>query len=167
MPLDFYSFHKYTNKSQDPMDFARMAQSYRDELDKFGFTKAQIVNSEFESSLQGDVMLGGEAGHAALMADASHLHAEWCRSTRRRATCRSARPPTKESLAFGAISKFKATPSRLCAQGGDDNGFGVMAGISTTAPELQVVIANYQISTSLMGPIPGGNDEVDRGPRPP
>jgi hypothetical protein len=47
----------------------------------------------------------------------------------------------------------------LCAQGGDDNGFGVIAGISNTESLLQVIIANYQISKSLMGPIPGGNDE--------
>jgi len=70
VPLDFYSFHKYTNKSQDPMDFGRMAQSYRADLDKYGFTSTQIVNSEFETSLQGDVMLGGEAGHAAFLAEA-------------------------------------------------------------------------------------------------
>ena len=31
------------------MDFARMAKSYRDELDMYGFTKAQIVNSEYET----------------------------------------------------------------------------------------------------------------------
>src|SRR4029077_8919645 len=69
VPLDFYSFHKYTNKSQDPTDFARMARSYRDELDKFGFTSAQIVNSEWESSLQGDPMLGA-AGNAIFTAEA-------------------------------------------------------------------------------------------------
>ena len=71
---------------------------------------------------------------------------------------------TKESLAFSAVSKLNATPSRLCAQGGDDNGFGVIAGISTTDPLLQVIIANYQIAASLMGPIPGGNDEVLQAP---
>ena len=41
LPFDFYSFHKYTNKSQDPMDYARMAQSFRDELDMYGFRKRQ------------------------------------------------------------------------------------------------------------------------------
>jgi hypothetical protein len=35
----------------------------------------------------------------------------------------------------------------------------VMAGISQKDALLQVVIANYQISKSLMGPIPGGNEE--------
>jgi hypothetical protein len=37
LPLDFYSFHKYTNKSQDPMDYARMAQSFRDESTNTAF----------------------------------------------------------------------------------------------------------------------------------
>jgi hypothetical protein len=70
---------------------------------------------------------------------------------------------TKESLAFTAISKFKETPSRRCAQGGDDNGFGVMAGISRSDQKLNVVIANYQISSTLMGPIPCGNEETLAG----
>jgi hypothetical protein len=158
VPLDFYSFHKYTNKSQDPMDYARMARSYRDELDKYGFTNTQIVNSEFESSLQGDVMLGGEAGRAAFTAE-SLMYMQDAPVDRATSYMTIGAAATKESLAFGAISKLKATPSRLCAQGGDDNGFAVLAGVSPSSQLLQVVIANYQISTSLMGPIPGGNDE--------
>jgi xylan 1,4-beta-xylosidase len=158
VPLDFYSFHKYTNKSQDPMDFAREAQSYRADLDKYGFTSTQIVNSEYESSLEGDVMLGGEAGHAAFLADAL-IYMQNGPVDKATSYMTIGSTPTKESLAFGAISKLNATPSRLCGQGGDDNGFGVIAGLSKSSPELHVVIANYQISTSLMGPIPGGNDE--------
>jgi xylan 1,4-beta-xylosidase len=158
VPLDFYSFHKYTNKSQDPMDYARMAQSYRTDLDKYGFTNTQIVNSEYESSLEGDVMLGGDAGHAAFLADAL-IYMQNGPVDRATSYMTIGSAATKESLAFGAISKLNATPSRLCAQGGDDNGFGVIAGLGKSNPELQVVIANYQISTSLMGPIPGGNDE--------
>lgn len=158
LPLDFYSYHKYTNKSQDPMDFARMARSYRTELDKFGFTATQIVNSEWETSLQGDTMLGGEAGHAAFMADAL-IYMQDAPVDKSQSYMQIQATRSKESLAFGVLSKLKTTPSRLCAQGGDDNGFGVLAGLSTTGPELQVVIANYQVAKSLMGPIPGGNDE--------
>ena len=36
--------------------------------------------------------------------------------------------PTKESLAFGAVSKLNATPMRLCVQGANDTGFAVLAG---------------------------------------
>lgn len=158
VPLDFYSFHKYTNKSQDPTDFARMARSYRDELDKFGFASAQIVNSEWESSLQGDPMLGGATGNAIFTAEAL-MYMQDAPVDKSTSYMQTGAAATKESLAFGAISKLNATPSRLCTQGGDDNGFAVLAGLSTSSPELRVVIANYQISKSLMGPIPGGNDE--------
>jgi hypothetical protein len=157
-PLDFYSFHKYTNKSQDPMDYARMARSYRDELDMYGFTATKIVNSEYESSLQGDVMLGGEAGHAAFAAEAlMYMQDGPVDEATSYMTIGAA--ANKESLAFGVISKLNATPQRLCARGGDDSGFAVLAGLGKSTPMLQVVIANYQISTSLMGPIPGGNEE--------
>jgi xylan 1,4-beta-xylosidase len=158
LPLDFYSYHKYTNKSQDPLDFARMARSFRRELDEYGFTQAQIMNTEFASSLQGDVILGGEAGRAAFLAE-SLMYMQDAPVDRAMSYARFSAQPTKSSLAFSAISKLKATPSRLCAQGGDDQGFAVLAGRSESAPELQVVIANYEISPSLMGPIPGGNEE--------
>jgi xylan 1,4-beta-xylosidase len=163
LPFDFYSFHKYTNKSQDPMDYARMAQSFRDELDMYGFTSAKIVNSEWETSLQGDVMLGGEAGHAAFLIDAL-IYMQNGPVDRSMSYMQIGTGDTKESLAFGAVSKLNATPSRLCAQGGDDNGFGVLAGMSKTEPLLQVLIANYQVAKSLMGPIPGGNDEELQAP---
>jgi len=158
VPLDFYSFHKYTNKSNDPMDFARMAQSYRDELDKFGFAKTQIVNSEWESSLQGDPILGGEAGRAVFTAEAL-MYMQNAPVDKSTSYMQIGAGANKESLAFSAISKLNATPSRLCTQGGDDNGFAVLAGLSASDQKLQVVVANYQIAASLMGPIPGGNDE--------
>jgi xylan 1,4-beta-xylosidase len=159
VPLDFYSFHKYTNKSQDPMDFAREAQSYRSDLDANGFTGTQIVNSEWESSLEGDVMLGGLAGNAAFVAE-SLMYMQDAPVDRSTTYMTIGSTATKETLAFEAISKLNATPLRLCAQGGDNNGFAVLAGLGKSTPELQVVIANYQISTSLMGPIPGGNQEA-------
>ena len=114
-------------------------------------------------------MLGGEAGNAAFMAEAlMYMQKAPVDKATRYMTIGSA--ATKETLAFGAISKLNATPLRLCAQGGDHNGFAVLAGLSKSKPELQVVIANYQISTSLMGPIPGGNQEGSTfrewGPRP-
>lgn len=122
---------------QDPLDFARMARSFRKELDEHGFTNAQIVNSEFESSLQGDVMLGGEAGRAAFLAE-SLMYMQDAPVDRAMSYARFGAQSTKSSLALSAISKLKATPSRLCAQRGDDQGFAVLAGRSESAPELRV-----------------------------
>jgi hypothetical protein len=104
-------------------------------------------------------MLGGEAGHAAFTADAL-IYMQNGPVSKSTSYMQIGASQTKESLAFTALSKLKASPTRICAQGGDDNGFGVLAGKSATEPLLQVVIANYQIAQSLMGPIPGGNDEA-------
>jgi len=158
LSLDFYSFHKYTNKSNDPFDFARMAQSFREELDKYGFTKAEIVNSEFESSLQGDPILGGTAGRAVFMAEAL-MYMQDAPVAKSHSYMSIGGTASKESLAFGAVSKLKATPTRLCAQGANDSGFAVLAGRADEGQTLQVLLANYQIPKSLQGPIPGGNEE--------
>jgi hypothetical protein len=158
LPLDFYSFHKYTNKSQDPMDYARMARSFRDELDMFGFTKALIVNSEWESSLQGDVMLGGEAGRAAFVADAL-IYMQNGPVDKSHSYMNIASSSTKKSLAFGAISKFKSTPARLCAQAVTTTASvswrHQQDGADAAGGDRQ--LSDLQVSD---GPIPGGNEEV-------
>jgi hypothetical protein len=155
LPLDFYSFHKYTNGTNDPYEFARMAMSYREELDKFGLTKTEVINSEYETSLNGDVVLGGDAGRAGFMAQ-SLIYMQNAGVARAFVYGRVAATPTKENLAFGAVSKLNATPIKLCTktQAGEDNGFAVLAGRNEdeAKPMLQVVIASYQVSKSLMGP---------------
>ncbi len=159
LPFDFYSYHKYTNKSQDPYDYARMAQSFRDELDGLGFSKTEIMNTEYESSLQGDVMLGGDAGKAAFAADAL-IYMQDGPVDRAMSYMGISTTLTKENRAFQAVSSLSGTPARLATDGGDDKGFGVLAGLGESSKTLRVVIANYQISSTLMGPIPGGNEEV-------
>jgi len=158
LPFDFYSYHKYTNKSNDPFDFARMARSFREELDKYGFTKTEIMNTEFATSLQGDPILGGQAGRAAFIAEAL-MYMQDAPVARAHSYMRIGSTASKESLAFGAVSKLNATPTRLCVQGADDSGFAVIAGRADEGQTLQVLLANYQIPKSLQGPIPGGNEE--------
>ncbi len=158
LPLDFYSYHKYTNKSNDPFDFARMARSFREELDKYGFPNAEIVNSEFATSLQGDPILGGQAGRAAFMAEAL-MYMQDAPVARAHSYMRIGSTASKEGLAFGAVSKLNATPTRLCVQGANDTGFAVLAGRADEGQTLQVLLANYQVPKSLQGPIPGGNEE--------
>ncbi len=166
LPLDFYSFHKYTNKSNDPLDYARIARAYRSELNSFGFWATQIINSEFGTSLGGDPIIGGEKGPGAFaalaqiyMQDApidramSYMLTSPAQANDFTAFSKSA------NLAFSALSSLNATPLRLATTGNDDTGFGVLSGRSVLGKELRVVVANYEISPTLMGPIPGGNDE--------
>jgi hypothetical protein len=166
LPLDFYSFHKYTNSTNDPYELARMAMAHRAELDMFGFTKTDVINSEFETSLMGDVVLGGTAGRAGFMAQ-SLIYLQQAGVARSFMYGGISATPSKENLGYSAVSKLNATPVKLCSktQFGEDNGFAVMAGRNEDEanPLLQVVIASYQVSKSLMGPRPGGDTTVVSG----
>ncbi len=157
-PLDFFSFHKYTDKSNDPFDYVRVAQAYRGLLDGYGFTHTRIVNSEFGYSLAGDPLIGGDAGKAAFAA-AAHLYMQDAPVDLALNYMPITAPPSKENLGFKAVSMLNDTPWRVVATGGDDTGFAVMAGMNPLRRELRVVIANYEISPLLMGSIPGGNDQ--------
>ena len=158
LPLDFYSFHRYTNSSNDPFDFVRVAQSFRDELDKAGFDHALLVNSEWEGSLvPTDPIIGGDAGTAAFSAEGL-IYMQDAALDRAASYMNISATPSKENHAFQMVSSLKATPTRLSVQGCSDQGFAVLAGRSGTAKELRVVIANYKISPTLMGPISGGNE---------
>lgn len=152
LPLDFFSFHKYTNHTNDPYEYKRMAEALKAELEQYGFTDMPIINSESWTSLQGDVMLGDQAGQAAFLAQALIYMQPVVDKAFTYATIGSAQ--SKLSLAFGAVSELNDTPQRLChrTQAGEDNGFAVMAGSHPSKQKLQVVIASYHISTTLMGP---------------
>lgn len=152
LPLDFFSFHKYTNHTNDPYEFKRMAEDLLAELAKYELTKTVIVNSEFWTSLQGDALLGGEAGQAAFLAQSLIYQQPVVAKSMNYATFRSGK--TKLGEAFSQISKLNATPRKLChkTQAGEDNGFAVMAGRGETERKLQVAIASYHVPDSLMGP---------------
>lgn len=158
LPFDFLSFHKYTDKSNDPLDYARIAQTYRGLLDSRGFRQVQIVNSEYGPSLVGDPVIGGPAGIAAFLATAQ-MYMQNAPVERAMSYMSTGDVLSKENLGFAAVSMLNRTPLRLQTSGGDDTGFAVLSGARPLAKELRVVIANYEISPLLMGPIPGGNDE--------
>jgi xylan 1,4-beta-xylosidase len=50
LPLDFYSWHTYTDGSADPYDAVRLAKQIRGVLDMHGFSKAESILSEWNLS---------------------------------------------------------------------------------------------------------------------
>ena len=161
LPMDFYSFHLYTNQSQNPVDYARYGQRYRAMLDSYGFKRAEIICSEWNTALDGTPLIGGSAAQAVFVAEAlmnmqdspvDQAHYYWFA------------PPLptlgKDHNAFAMVSSLNGTPDRLKVTGDDDQGFSVMAGKDEGERELRVLIADYEISPHNMGPIPGGNDTV-------
>jgi xylan 1,4-beta-xylosidase len=47
LPLDFYSIHHYTDFTEDPMDFVRLAGQDRQILDSYGFRRTAIQLTEW------------------------------------------------------------------------------------------------------------------------
>lgn len=159
LPLDFYSFHRYTNSSNDPLDYARIAQSYREELDRFGFTSTRIINSEYGTSLlPDDPLIGGDAGRAAFAAQALIFMQDAPVDRALSYMILIGETPSKESLGFEAISRLKETPSRLWTEAPENDAYAVLAGTDTEERRIQVVVSRYQISPLLIGPLPGERD---------
>jgi hypothetical protein len=131
---------------------------YRSLLDRRGFGRTEIVNSEYGMSLVGDPVIGGPAGSAAFLA-AAQVYMQDAPIDKAMSYMRTADVLSKENLGFAAVSMLNRTSSRLRTSGGDDSGFAVLSGSCPGEKQLRVLIANYEISPLLMGPIPGGNDE--------
>lgn len=163
LPLDFYSFHFYANHSVNPYDNARYAQRYRDMLDSSGFTKAQVIDTEYGTALDGTPIIGGPAG-SALFKGEVQMYMQDAPVARVYSYERIDTSLDKSDLAYGAVGTLNRTPQRLSTTGGDTTGFAVLAGRDEGKRELRVLIANYEISALNMGPlnlggIPGNNTE--------
>jgi xylan 1,4-beta-xylosidase len=160
LPLDFYSFHLYANHTVDPYDNVRYAQRYREMLNKYGFKRTQIVDSEYGTALDGTPMIGEPAGTAVFNGEVQ-MYMQDAPVARVYSYAEIGTDLTKTNYAYEAVGKLKATPQRLWTQGGDTTGFAVLAGRNEGKRTLQVLIANYEISADNMGPLnlpayPGG-----------
>ena len=65
--------------------------------------------------------------------------------------------PDAVGNALTAFGMMKDTPLLLKTSGGDDAGFGVLAGRSRNGRVIQVLISNYQIAAKSLGPRPNGD----------
>lgn len=158
LPLDFYTFHFYANKSVNPHDNARWGEYFRDLLDSYGFKQTEIMNTEYGRALDGTPTIGGAAANAVFTAQAQ-MYMQDAPIDKVYSYMRIQAVPTMENNAFGMVSSLNKTAQRLWTSGGDTQGFAVMAGRDQGARELRVLVSNYEISPLNMGPIPGGNEE--------
>jgi xylan 1,4-beta-xylosidase len=65
--------------------------------------------------------------------------------------------PDPVGNALTAFGMMKDTPMLLKTSGGDDAGFGVLAGRSKDGRTIQVLISNYQIADKYLGARPNGD----------
>ena len=156
VPLDFYSWHIYTDDSADPYDITRIGQQIRSLLDAKGFRRSESIlsewglNSDF-TDVEKPILQGVE--NAAFIGtvmiylqDSTIDHGIFYRGD---AAWVGLFGPHGEYLkpghAFRATGAMRDTPERLSVTGTDTFGFAVLAGRSHDGRTLQVLISNYRI----------------------
>lgn len=163
VPLDFYSIHHYTDFTEDPFDFVRLADQYRELLDSYGFTHTAIQLTEWNYGLVDNPTDAQRAAFAAdsliYMQDSPLQRAFFYRANANGASSgaliNSDGTLTKTGDAYAAVGSMNATPIRLATTGGDQNGLAVEAGESWARNgEIRVLISNYEIPAADQGPFP-------------
>jgi hypothetical protein len=159
LPLDFYSIHHYTDFTEDPIDFVRLADQYRQLLDGYGFMRTALQLTEWNYGLVDNPTDTQRAAFVAdsliYMQNAPLERAFYYRTDNAFALIGADGTLTKTGDAFAAIGSMNGTPLRLAATGGDTNGLAVEAGRSWRAGgPIQVLISNYEIPPADQGPFP-------------
>ena len=168
LPMDFYTFHHYANHAVDPYNNVRLAQKFRDLLDSYGFTHAEVCDTEYGGALDGTPMIGGTVARA-IFTGVVQMYMQDAPVSRVYAYMHVDDPLSQTNNAFAMVSSLNSTPQRLWTSGGDDTGFAVLAGRDNGRRKLNIIIANYEISPLNMGqpildmfgnPLPNNEEQV-------
>lgn len=161
LPLDFYSIHHYTDFTEDPFDFVRLADEYRALLNRYGFTHTRIQLTEWNYGLIDNPT---EPQRAAFVADsliymqqAPLQRAFYYRANGANgfALINADGTLTRTGDAFAAVGSLRDTPMRLASAGGDTSGLAVEAGRARSDHgQIRVLISNYEIPAADQGPFP-------------
>jgi xylan 1,4-beta-xylosidase len=162
LPLDFWSIHHYSDFTNDPLDFNRLADAARALLDLYGFRYTSVDLTEWNYALTDEPSPMQRAAYAAssliLMQDAPIAHAVYHRADREGGPqwqlVNDDGALSKAGHAFEAVGSMRRTPLRLATAGGDDQGFSVEAGRSRRSGETRVLLTNYEIPAADQGPLP-------------
>jgi hypothetical protein len=161
LPLDFYSIHHYSDFTEDPMDFVRLGDQYRQLLDGYGFTRTAIQLTEWNYGLVDQPTDAQRAAFAAdsliYMQDSALQRAFYYRANGSNgfALADTAGTLTKTGDAYAAVGSMNQTPLRLATTGDDGNGLAVEAGRSwSERGQINVLISNYEIPAADQGPFP-------------
>jgi xylan 1,4-beta-xylosidase len=155
VPLDFYSWHTYADRSADPYDAVRIARNIREILDARGLTKTESIVSEWNltpdfTEAERDRLRGVENAAfigAALsyFQDAPIDHADFYRGDAAwMGLFALDGSGFKTAYAFQAMGAMVGK-RRLAVEGADTFGLAALAGRSPAADEVLILISNYEI----------------------
>lgn len=176
VPLDFLSWHHYHGDSYDPYDMVHIGQDVRRLLDANGLKKTESHVNEWNINLtrgktgpQHQASMESAAFTACALVylqdsavDLSYYYAGNAGSMGSFEPDGSYR---KKAYALKATGAMLDTPQRLAVQGGDTEGFAVLAGRSPDGRTVQVLIANYAIQQPQEPPkqsAPPGSHGLER-----
>ena len=160
LPLDFFVWHYYTMDSNDPQTLVDIGKEIRSILDSHGFQSTRNVVDEWNVDLfDRDLSKTARAAFAAtsliyMLSAPIDLQAYYRADPSFRT---SDGKPDAVGNALTAFGMMKDTPMLLKTFGGDDAGFGVLAGRSKDGRAINVLISNYQIAAKSLGPRPSGD----------
>ena len=160
VPLDFYSWHTYADRSADPYDAVRISRNIREILDARGLTKTESILSEWnltpdfteaaKARLRGMENAAFIGAALTYFQDAPMDHAMFYRGDAAWMGLFDLNGKGfKTSYTFEAMGKMFSTPRRLAIQGADTFGLAVLAGISGNGNTIQVLISNYVIPKQM------------------
>jgi xylan 1,4-beta-xylosidase len=162
LPLDFFSWHDYAVDADDPFEFVRVARRVRTQLDRFGFINTKSFLDEWNYGIVGADLEATTAQRAAFtasamiyMQDAPIDRAALYRGDNNFGMDGTTPDQVGEALIF--LGRMQDTRYRLPQEGGDTDGFGVLAGRNAAGTRIQVLISNYEIPAANRRPRPQGD----------
>jgi xylan 1,4-beta-xylosidase len=160
IPLDFYSWHTYADRSADPYDGVRIAKNIREILDARGLAKTESVLSEWnltpdfteaeKARLRGVENAAFIGAALSYFQDSAIDHADFYRGDAAWMGLFALDGSYfKTAYTFKAMGEMLETPQRLAVQGTDTFGFAALAGRSADGNTVQILISNYVIPTEM------------------
>ena len=166
LPLDFFTWMWFTDDSRDPLDFRTVATQLRGILDANGFETTELLlaywnmtgipNAKFtdadaaafqaaaavymqDSPIDRAILFRVDTGtdlHYKILDPAGIFDADGSENAR--------------TASFRLVGQTLAARERLGVQGGDDNGFAVLAGRTESNDTVRILIANYAIPDAYL-----------------
>jgi xylan 1,4-beta-xylosidase len=170
LPLDFFSWKWFSDATEDPYDFYRVATVTTSSLQAAGLagTRQFVSNWNFKAipTARPDRLTMGVYESAALTymqdtridrafifrGDAAMDNPKYKLGDFTTQMFNHDGTPMVNAWGYIAMGHMQDTPQRVAVTGGDDKGFAVLAGRSADGDRVQVLITNYAIAAAYLQP---------------
>jgi xylan 1,4-beta-xylosidase len=170
LPFDFFSWKWFSDATEDPYDFYRVAAATTSSLQAAGLAGAQqfVSNWNFKAipTARPDRLTMGVYESAALTymqdtridrafifrGDAAMDNPKYKLGDFTTQMFNHDGTPMANAWGYIVMGHMQDTPERIAVTGGDDRGFAVLAGRSVGGDRVQVLITNYAIAVPYLQP---------------